>query len=377
MMNIQRLKWKQATIAIGVAVGILLITTVLVHQSRVEAGRLNSISAGVRSYLYRFDAAAQTFFTIPLSNGAVPNGVAVTGTNPTHVWIAEYGLNRITHVVFTNTTNYTQTAYPITSTAQSGPNRIAVAGNAVWFTERGANRVGRLNAVTGHLDEFYEHGLSPNAGLSDIKVAPDGTVWIGGQTVQRLIKLTVSSPSVYAFTEYTDTARPGFLVAPSFLAVEENDLIWLTVPNVNYFKVAQFTPSSQAFVWPTLPVGSLPMGVATSPGYAWLADISRNTIDQIEVATLTNANSYGPITRPMEIAAETTNVFWMTQDDGRGAIGRLIYTSTASSQLDSFAVPAPGLQLAGIAAASGSGVWFSAYAPSRLYLPLVLNNSRQ
>ncbi len=301
--------------------------------------------------------------------------MAVTGTNPTHVWIAEYGLNRVTHVVFTNTANYTQTAYPITSTAQSGPYRIAVAGNEVWFTERGANRVGRLNAVTGQLDEFYGHGLSTNAGLTDIKVAPNGAVWMGGQTVQRLIKLTVNSPSVYAFTEYTDTLRPTFFVAPLYLAIENSDLIWLTTPTVNYYKVAQFTPSSQDFVWPNLPTGSLPMGVAATPGFAWLADNGHNAIAQVEVGTMTLVNSFGPITRPVEIAAETNKVFWVTQDDGRGSIGRLILTDTASYRVDSFAVPVPRLQLTGIAAAPGGGVWFSAYALERVYLPLILKNS--
>jgi streptogramin lyase len=370
-MNHQRLDWTRLTVASSLAAIALLVATLLIGQARVEAGQLSSIAAGTRSYLYRFDAAAQTFFTIPLANDAVPTGVAVTGTNPTHVWIAEYGLNRVTHVVFTNTANYTQTAYPITSTAQSGPYRIAVAGNEVWFTERGANRVGRLNAVTGQLDEFYGHGLSTNAGLTDIKVAPNGAVWMGGQTAQRLINLTVNSPGVYAFTEYTDTLRPTFVVAPSFLAVENSDLIWLTVPTANYWKVAQFTPSSEQFVWPNLPTGSLPMGVAATPGFAWLADNSRNKAAQVEIGTETLVNSYGPITRPVEIAAETNKLFWMTQDDERGSIGRLIYTNTVSYRVDSFAMPVSRLRLTGIAAVPGSGVWSVAYFPELVYLPLL------
>ncbi len=374
-MTYQRLEWKRSTVAFGLAVFTLIVATLLVGQARVEAGPLNSISAGARSYLYRFDPAAQTFFTIPLSDGALPTGVVVTGTNPTHVWIAEYGLNRVTHVVFTNTANYAQTAYPITSSVKSGPYRIAVQGNDVWFTERGANRVGRLNAETGQLDEFYGHGLSSNAGLTDIKVAPDGVVWMGGQTVQRLIKLTASSPSDYAFTEYTDTLRPNFIVAPSFLAIENSDLIWLTTPEVNSYKAALFTPSSQDFVWPTFSAGSRPMGVAASPGFAWFADNALNKIDMIEVGTYSVVNPFVPFTRPMEIVAETPHLFWVTQDDGRGAIGRLSYTSTVSYRVDSFAVPAPGLQLTGLAATPAGGVWFSAYTLARVYLPLILKNS--
>jgi streptogramin lyase len=135
--------------------------------------------------------------------------------------------------------------------------------------------------------------------------------------------------------------------------------------------VAQFTPSSQDFVWPNLPTGSLPMGVAATPGFAWLADNGHNAIAQVEVETSTLVNSRGPITRPVEIAAETNKVFWMTQDDERGSIGRLIYTNTVSYRVDSFAMPVSKLRLTGIAAVPGSGVWSVAYFPELVYLPLL------
>ena len=377
-MNSQRSNVKRSTIAIGLAAMALIVTALLVGQSRVEAGQLNANSAGVRSYLYRFDPAAQTFFTIPLSTGAMPSGVAVTGTNPTHVWIAESGLDRITHVVFTDTSNYIQTSYPITSTAQSKPYRIAVAGNDVWFTERGANRVGRLNAVTGQLDEFYGQGLSPNAGLSDIKVAPDGTVWIGGQTAQRLIKLTVTSPSVFAFTEYTDTVRPGFVVAPSFLAVGSDNLVGMTMPEAPSYRMAVYEPGAQSFIWPSLPptgATPTPYGIALTPGLIWYADPGRDRLGQIEIGTYPILNEFGPITDAVELTAESAQVLWLTQQSGQAAaIGRFVYTNTTSTRFDSFALPVPNLRLTGIAAIAGGGVWSVGNLTYQSFLPVVLNN---
>ncbi len=371
-MIIRPTKQRRVSMITSLAVGGVLIAILLIGQLQAAASEPAAIYPGARSYLYRFDPTAQTFFTIPLTEGAVPIGVALTGTSPAHVWIAEYGLNQIVQVIFTDTAHYVQAIYPVTSTLHSAPYRIAIAGNDVWFTERGANRVGRLDALTGQLSEYYGHGLSSNAGLTDIKVASDGTVWLGAQSTQRLVKLTVSSPSVYAFVEYTDTLRQNFPVAPSFLALDGNDLVWLTAPTASYYRMAQFTPSAQDFIWPTLPTGSLPMGIAATPGFAWLADNAHNVIALVEVGTLTLANSFGPFAHPQEIAAESDHVFWVTQDDGRGGIGRLIYTSTVSYRVDSFAVPTPGLQLTGLAAAPGRGVWFAAYAPERIYLPLTL-----
>jgi streptogramin lyase len=365
------LLWRRLTAVVGLAFICLFVLLSFTGLPQVEAHPTRSVaSTPGASYLYRFDPTSKSFFTISLSNGALPIGVAVTGTNPTHVWVAEYGLNRIRRVIFTGTANYAQAVYPIASSANSGPYRIAVRGNDVWFTERGANRVGRLNAATGQLDEFYEHGLSPNAGLSDIKVAPDGVVWMGGQFARRLIKLVVSLPGVYAFTEYTDTARPGFTVAPAFLAMA-NDLIWLTTPDSNYYKMATFTPSTQDFVWPVLPSGNLPRGIATVAGYAWYADESRNKIGQIEVGTYTSVNSFGVVTRPQEIAPASHNTFWLTLDDGRGAIARFVYTNAVSFQISTVALPTPGLRPAGIAVAPDGSVWVAAARAARLYLPLV------
>lgn len=361
---------RRLTAVVGLALICLFVLLSFTRLPQVEAHTTRLTSTPGVSYLYRYDPTSKSFITIPLSTGALPVGVAVTGVNPTHVWVAEYGLNRITRVTYTGTANYTQSVYPIASSANSGPYRITVNGNNVWFTERGANRVGRLNAATGHLDEFYGHGLSPNAGLSDIKVAPEGTVWMGGQFARRLIKLVVSSPAVYAFTEYTDTARPGFTVAPAFLALA-NDLIWLTTPDSNYYKMAAFTPSTQDFIWPVLPNGNLPRGIAAVPGYAWYADESRNKIGQIEVGTYTSVNSFGVVTRPLEIAAAPSNTFWLTLLDERGAIARFVYTSTVSFQISTVPLPTPGLRPAGIAVAPDGSVWVAAVQVVRLYLPLV------
>ncbi len=374
-MNRYGLMWRRLTVVIGLALLSLLGLLSFNRLPHAEAQTTRRATAVTRTgFLYRYDQVSRSFFTIPLSSDTLPIGVAVTGTNPTQVWIADSGLNQVTRVVFTSTTDYAQTIYPITSTANSGPYRLAVHGDDVWFTERGGNRVGRLNTVTGQLNEFADHGLSPNAGLSDIKVSPDNAIWIGGQTAQRLIQLTVNSPSDYTFTEYTDTLRPNFVVAPAFLAIDESDQVWLTAPEVNDNPIAHFTPATQEFVWPTLPIGSQLEDVAAIGGYAWCADRSRNTIDQVQYGTFSLVNSLGPITSPVEIAAASPTVFWVTEDDGRGAIAQLVYTSVVSYQISSIALPVSGLRLAGLDVAADNDVWVAAYSPVRVYLPIVVRS---
>ncbi len=358
--------------AVALVMGSLLAGLQPTHAQR--AAGATAMSPGT-SYLYRFDATAQTFITIPLAPGSQPIGLAVTGTHPTHVWFTEYGRNRIGHVVYTGTADYQLNEYLITSTTDSGPYRLTIDGSDVWFTERYANRVGRLNAATGQLDEFYGHGLSPNSGLSDVKVLA-GWVWIGGEWSKRLVRLTVASTQTYTFTEITDTLRPDFTVAPHSLAVDSIDnLIFFTVPDaaLDNNKVAQYEPFNSLFEWATgFLTDSMPMEAVIVPGQLWLSNLSRNVLDQIEFGTLTIVNSNGPITRPVGLAAESARVFWATQQTASGAIARLIYTPTQPAAVDSYPVPTLGLQLTGIAVAADHGVWFAAYRPRTQYLPIVL-----
>jgi streptogramin lyase len=89
--------------------------------------------------------------------------------------------------------------------------------------------------------------------------------------------------------------------------------------------------------------------------------------------TLSNLVYY-PITRPAQLASESPDVLWFTQQDERGQVGRMVYTSAVDYHLSSYPLPTSGLQPTGIAVASDKGVWFVAFAPYRVFLPMVVRN---
>ena len=319
------------------------------------------------SYLFRYNSVTHSFYTYTLPIGGLPYGLVVTGTNPTHVWVAESGSNKIGHLIYTDTTHYQFVEYPVTSTTNSRPFQIAVDGNHVWFTERGANRVGRLNAITGQIDEFYGNGLSPNSGLAEIKVASNGWVWIAGQQSDRLIRLVVTS--TYQFTEYSNALLKG----PFGITIESSNDIWFTMPDAH--GIGRFTPSDNLFVVPyNIPTNSSPIELAVTPGFVWFSDLQNNSIDQIEIGTLSIVNPHGPIAAPYGLTTQSSTIFWTTQQNSMGAIGRMVYTSPISVSLDSYPLPTRGLVPTGIDVAADNGVWAAAYAPYRAYLPLVMKN---
>jgi len=381
-MNRQGLLWKQLMVVIGLAFISLLAVLGLAGLPQVEAQTARAAASTARaSFLYRFDTTSQSFFTIPLSNGAVPIGVAVTGTNPTHIWIAENGLNRITQVIFTNTSDYAQTAYPVTSTANSGPFLIALAGHHVWFTEREANRVGRLNALTGQLDEFFGHGLPAQAGLADIAAAPDGSIWLAGQSAKRLYRLVITSTD-YAFQEFltgvyvTTTVGPfGIDVVPGISPASYQ--IAFASPAGN--RIGVLTPGSyQVLIAGTIPAGFAPTDIVyeAARDFVWFSEPGADRIGLSFKGTLQGSPTHiGPIARPTFLSRMINNTLWVAQQDLSGQLARFTYDGPGVYSFTSYPLPMAGLQPDGVALADDGQVWLVAYQPGRLYFPLVLNNS--
>jgi hypothetical protein len=110
------------------------------------------------------------------------------------------------------------------------------------------------------------------------------------------------------------------------------------------------------------------------PDMAWFSDPQLNQIGQVQMGTSPVVNLYGLIDRPVGLASESPNVFWTTQQTPQGALGKLVYTSPASTRLDSYPFPIPGVLPTGIAVAADNGVWSAAYVPVRVYLPTILRN---
>lgn len=368
-----RIACVRAATVIAVSLAALLL---IVAQGPALADRagLNApdASTAIASYLYHFNPATQAFVTITLPAGTIPSDVEVTGTVPAYVWLTDNAANRLIRLIYTDTTDYALTAYPITTTPDSGPYRLALNGSYAWFTQRDANRVGRLNAITGQLDEFFNNGLPASAGLSDIKVAPNGQVWLGADKAQRLIRLIVTNTLSYSFTAFTPL---GTAIAPYALAVEEglspgSYSVHFTSPTLNAYKAWRFMPAAGTYVLLTgFPANSQPWDMTIASGKAWYADPGLNALDRVELGTWSIVNTFS-VTQPRAVAAVQANVVWLTQAAPAGTLGQLQVTSATSSTLTIWALPRPQVLPTGLAVALNGRVWVAGYQPIRLYLPI-------
>ncbi|GEM_PF-2086004 len=377
--------WKRALLTAGLALaGLALVWNGTTEVSHAGVKPLNILDSPVpnASYLYLFMPDTQTFITIPLSSGALPTGVAVSGTNPTHVWVTEYGLNRIAHVVFTSTTSYTLAAeYLLSAPTNSGPFLITADGADVWFTERGANRVGRLNAATGHIDEFDGHGLPANAGLADLNAAPDGSIWIAGQYAKRLYRLVITSTVDYVFQEYP--THP-----PSSLALGPADPFGIDVIVINpptSYQIAFAAPMSNSIGLLTPGSQEVQISSGIPPGYAptdmvidassnlWFTEPGRGALGLSFKGTLGTApRQFLPLAAPMFLTRMMNNTLWVSQQDRLGQLGRFVFVPPGSHQFTSYPLPLTGLRPTGIALADDGGVWLAAYETQHIFLPVIL-----
>lgn len=382
-MHRHDLMWRRLTVVVGLACATLLVVLGLSSLSRAEAQATHeTANTTPPGFLYRFDPTAQSFFTIPLSNNAMPIGVAVTGTNPTRVWIAEYGLNRISQVTFTSTADYTQTAYPIMSTANSGPFLIALDGDKVWFTERASNRVGRLDAVTGQITEFHGHGLPADAGLADIAAAPDGSIWLAAQSAKRLYRLVITSTIDYTFQEFLAGTMVTTTVGPfgiDIVVINPPSSYQIAFASPEGNRIGLLTPGSQqVMIAGTIPAGFAPTDIVyeAARDFLWFSEPGADRIGLSFKGTLQGAPTHvGPIVRPVYLSRMINNTLWLTQQDLSGQLARFVYIGPGVYTFTSYPLPVAGLRPNGVAWADDGQVWLVAYQPGRLYLPVVLNNS--
>ncbi|GAC1405865.1 MAG: virginiamycin B lyase [Candidatus Velthaea sp.] len=126
-------------------------------------------------------------------------------------------------------------------TARFGlPRNSAVTGlvwgadDALWFTESGRNKIGRLTG-TGRVTEF--NVPTPNSGLQRLALGCDGTMWFTENKANKIGRITLAG----TITEYRiPTANSfvyGITAPPSNIAART---IWFTEPNVNKIGVLQY-----------------------------------------------------------------------------------------------------------------------------------------
>jgi streptogramin lyase len=221
---------------------------------------------------------------------ALTNGVGVTEDPSGHIFVSDYGANRILEFDNAGANQLTFTVDP--QVTISDPAQIAsdAQGN-LWIANDGDSHVIELDA-TGKLVKQFSTSVTPDGGASSglagtVGLAFDqsGNVWIGDYYLHALAKFTTAGVPVAQYGTFGTSQAPGTLNEPYAVAIDASNRIFVADTGNGNVQVFDTSGNAKAVFGGT---GATPLkgpnGVAVDKnGLIYVSDSGNN---QLRVFTL-------------------------------------------------------------------------------------------
>jgi streptogramin lyase len=356
----------------GLAVIILCLSLHHDAQAIADASTVAQTSSlAGQAYVFRFDPTRgySETFAIPTVGANLHSVEAAPNAAGLDVWFTEPGADQIGRLIYTSTTDYAFREYPVAEGSMPLNLAADADGGYIWFTAHRGNWIGRLAMASGDIVTFPV----PTAGSepAGIDIAPDGSVWFTEMAADKIGRLTPA----HQFEEYPiDDADVGAYG----IAVQNDKYVWFGESKTGTIK--RLSVAGGTFLRAWLPdADGYPYALLIDAGrdYLWLTERDKNRISQVELGTLTIVNTF-PIT-PMANSLPTGltllggNELWFSAQ-GSGQIGQMVYTSPATYRFEMFNLPVHGLWAMDTAADESGHLWTVAYVPRRVFLPLTVRS---
>jgi len=348
-------------------VGIALMLFLAFHKGQAVAGEGEVTVAGDEAFVYLFDPDTAAFvftFTLPTSGASPWDIEAISNGSRQDVWFTEPSIDRIGHLVYTGTQDYTFQEYVVEEGCY--PLNLAINEGFVWFTESKCNRIGRLEIGSGITTEFEIETL--NSYPADLFIDPDGSIWFTEMQADQLAHLVITSTTQYTIEEYQGVGVSG---GHPYGVVRSGSGIYIAQPAND--KVMRFTPA--AGMWTDVSTIS-GLNNVQEPyklvidnfGKVWGTERAGNRITKFTYGTF-------PVVTPYDVtpagslltgfAVGQGDALWFTQ----WAAGQMGKFSTISEEMIYYPLPLDNLAPTGVAVDDNS-VWLLATRIYRVYLPL-------
>ncbi len=209
-----------------------------------------------------------TEYSAGLSPTAYPYGIAEGSDGA--VWFTEFGKDKIGRIDAAGSIS----EFSAGITAGAGPYSIASDGTNLWFTERAGNRIGKLDIGTGRITE-YSAGLTAKPSLAGIALGPDNAMWF----VESIGKIGRIDLTTNAITEYSGGISPGS--APSFITSASGMLFFSESIGD---RIGQIDPTTGRITEYSngITAGSWPYGIAKGPdGAIWFVESQTGKVGRL------------------------------------------------------------------------------------------------
>jgi virginiamycin B lyase len=277
-------------------------------------------------------------FPLPTA-GAQPQDIVEGLDN--NIWFTERGASKIGRVVGT-----TITEFPVAA-GSTAPDIIVVGPDgALWYTQ--ANGVGRMPPGNPAGATFFSLGMSGPRGIA---VGPDGNLWVADATNNRAVRLTTAGAPVGT----PIPLPPGFNARGIAKGADGN--MWVgnfSTPG----SVARITPAGTVTNHP-VPAGSPIDLIAGSDGNIWYAGQGTSVGKVTPGGTATAFTSKG--VDPFGIAVGPDKAIWFAEFQAN-AVGRVDAAGTTSHVTGMTAGAGPRY----VSAGPGGTIWFTEETGNRV-----------
>ncbi len=207
---------------------------------------------------------------------AAPNDLAIDSHG--NVWFTELNANDLGKL---NPVTGAIQQYPLT-TAKDAPAldpygiTIDPTGN-IWFTEASASHLGRLDPATGAVRYYPVPGA--NIALMEVASDPHGTIWTTAFTSGLLVSL---NPATSAITKYYAPSSTGNTGGLYGVTISPSGEVWVTISATGI--IARLDVSANQFVYYPIPTpGSLPLGLVMGAHHTlWFTEAGSNKIGMLQ-----------------------------------------------------------------------------------------------
>jgi streptogramin lyase len=278
----------------------------------------------------------------PSAIAAGPDGAA---------WFTEKAANKIGRI----TTAGAITEFTIPA-AGSEPTAIAAGpdGN-IWFTESAGNAVARITPA-GVITQFTVPTASSNP--SGISGGADGNVWFTEKAASKIARITPSGTITEFSTLFASDGPTGISPGP----VDGGEAIWFVGTTGNHVGFQGLTSGVSGET--TIPTpSSTPLGIAQgSDGAAWFTESAVATVGRISFLFSSITEFPLPDGSPAGITSGSDGALWLTIP----AVSHIVRFTTAGVETDSVATPTAKSEPLGITAGTEGTIWFTEKAGNKI-----------
>lgn len=308
-------------------------------------------------------ASAAAIDEFPVPPGSCPGGI--TAGPDGALWFTEEGTSRIGRMTasggFAGEVTIPNSANPVPC---SDPlfvpplDQITVGSdNRLWFTEPRDNQIGSIdpfNPSTSLVEYGTANGLTPGAQPEGITRGPDGKIWFTEAGLGKIGRLDpAASPAI---TEYPNVALGG---GPSDITAGPDGALWFTEAVAG--SIRQITTSGLVSSPFPATAGSGPSGITSGPGGLWFTESNTNTIGRITTGGVVSEFP-GAGAGPSAISLGRDGALWFTESEAH-SIGRITSSGTITNH---FATPTPGSEPSDVTPGPDEALWFTERAGDKI-----------